>query len=86
MDADAHRHPEPGPGQLLDHLQVDHGRLIAAAELLRVGQRQEPRLAQRGEHLTRKCPIRFSGVDLGQQFATHQVAGEHEQISGLLGR
>ena len=41
-------------GELLEHLQVDDGGLAAAAELLRVGQRQQTELAELGEQLPRE--------------------------------
>ena len=48
--AERHRHP-PG-GELLEHLQVHLVGLAAAAELLRVRQRQQAGPTQGGEHLS----------------------------------
>ena len=51
-DADGDRHP--GRGDLLDDLEVDLVRLVGPAELLGVGQREQPGLAERAEGVERE--------------------------------
>ena len=76
MHAGAERDRRPAAGQLLEHLQVDDGRLAAAAELLRVGQRQQAELAELGEHVPRE---RARGLRLVRP--RQQLPGTRSRVS-----
>ena len=72
-----HAHPEPDgqprPGQLLDHLQVGLVGLPAAAEPLRVGQREQARPAEDPEHLARERPVPLGRIDPRPQHLVGQL-------------
>ena len=80
-DADAH----PGAGDLLQRLQVDLVRLLAAAELLGVRQRQQPGLAEQPEDVARERARRLVGGRPRCQPLGGDLAGQREQVAGLLG-
>src|SRR6185312_2496937 len=70
-DADPDRRPA-GP-DLLQHLQVDLVRLAGAAVPLRERQAEQPRLAERAEHVPR------------EQLGVADLADQVEQVRGVLG-
>ena len=83
VHAGAQRDRRPAAGQFLEHLQVDDGRLTAAAELLRVGQRQQTELTELGEQLPREGVAASALSARGASSLVDQVAGQLEQIGGL---
>jgi hypothetical protein len=80
-DADA----GPRGGDLLDHLQVDLVRLRAAAVLLGEGQAQQPRAPQQPVRLLGERAALLQLGRLRRELLGGEVAGEREQLLGLLG-
>lgn len=56
MDADAEADGEPGRGELLEDLQIDLVRLVAAAEFRVVRKSEQSGLGKQGEDLAREVP------------------------------
>ncbi|BBJ39438.1 hypothetical protein SSPO_021560 [Streptomyces antimycoticus] len=85
VDADAEADGQPGRRELLQNLQIDLVRLVAAAELLGLDQPQQPGLGQQGEQLAGEVPggLLLGGPGLDLPF--DQLADERNQVAGLLG-
>ena len=67
------------------HLQVDRVRLAAPADVLREGQPQQPGLAELREHLAREALLPLVGRGVRGEFGVGQLAGQRDQVGGLLG-
>ena len=85
MHGDAQRHGQPARGELLEHLQVDLVRLAAAAELLRIGQRQQPGPTEQREHVARELPGRLGRGRPGRQLPVGDLDRQVQQIASLGG-
>ncbi len=76
--ADTYRRPRRA--DLLQHLQVDLVRLPAPAELLGIGQRQQPGATQRTEHVARERRRRLSLGRLGSELLGDDLAGQGDEV------
>jgi hypothetical protein len=85
VHAGRHGHGRPARRELLEHLQVDLVRLAPAADLLGVGQPEQPRLAERREQALRIGLGPLVLVDARRELLVREVAGQVEQVLGLLG-
>ncbi|MGX1253992.1 hypothetical protein RKD48_006503 [Streptomyces ambofaciens] len=84
MHADAEADGEPGRGQLLEDLEVDLVRLLAAAELGVVGQPQQAGVGQEGEDLAREASgVLLLGRARGD-LTLRDVADERDQVPSLI--
>jgi hypothetical protein len=72
VDADTHGDGAPAAGELLEDLQVDRVRLGAAAVLLRVGQAEQPGLAEEA--------VRLAGVLLQPGRSLLGLGGRREEL------
>lgn len=86
VDRQAETDGQPAGRELLDHLQVDLVRLRRPAVLLGVGQAEQPRAAERGEHLPREAPGGLVGRGPGRDLLADQVADQVQQVMGVAGR
>ena len=84
MDAHADRHRRPARGELLQYLQVDLVGLAATPELLGVGEAEQPGGTQRREEPFGIGLGALVLLDARRQLLVGEVAGEREQVSGLL--
>jgi hypothetical protein len=62
VHAHAEADREPGPGQFLDHLQVDLVWLAAATPALGIGQPEQAAAADDAEHLAREHRVPLRGL------------------------
>ena len=83
MHRHRHRHRGPARAQFLEDLQVDLVRLAAAAEALRIGQAEQPRLAQRAEQPLGVGRGAFVLIDPGGQLLVGDLPGEGEENLGV---
>ena len=85
VHADGHRDGGPARGDLLEHLQVHLVRLAAAAPLLGLRQAQQARGAELREHAVgvRLGPLVL--VDDRIEHLVGDVAGQRDQLRGLVG-
>ena len=70
---------QPGRRQLLHDLQVDLVRLAAAAPALGVGQPEQPRLAQRPQHLAGELAPPLGLGDPRPQLGVRELPGQPQQ-------
>ena len=85
MHADAERDAGPPGSEFLDHLQIDRVRLAAPADVLRERQTQQAGLAEQRELLSRKAFLALVGRSVRGEFGVGQIAGQRDQVGGLLG-
>ncbi|CAM5638611.1 hypothetical protein SALBM217S_02227 [Streptomyces griseoloalbus] len=84
MHADAEGDGEAGPGELLQDLEVDLVRLVAAAVLGVVRQAEQAGLGQQGEQLPGEAARFLLLGGPGGDLALCDVADEREQVPGLV--
>ena len=67
------------------HLQVDLVGLPAAADVLTEGQAQQAGVAEQAEDLAREALLALVLPGLGGEFGVGQLAGQRDEVPGLLG-
>ena len=85
VHADAESDAGPPDRQLLEHLQVDLVGLAAAAHLLGEGQAEQAGVPQDAEDLAGEPLLPLVGRRLRRQLGVGQLAGQREEVGGLLG-
>ena len=85
VHADAERNRRPRRGELLEHLEVDDVGLSASPVILVVDQPEQPGPAQRPEHVAGELAALLVVGRARRELALRDVAGESQQLPGLLG-